>query len=187
MVDKNQLPNIGELIERHKLIIGGVLLSLVIIAGGVLLYRENGLKPKNERRLSQLESNVHSLETDIESLRQQQSLLKSPTGSVEETVSSDASNSVEVAPSVTAPTPAVLGASTSSKQQSSPALSGSVNLNTSSVTELDSLPGIGPTYAQRIVEYRESKGGFKSIEEVMKVKGIGQKTFDKFKDKITIQ
>lgn len=63
---------------------------------------------------------------------------------------------------------------------------GLVNINTASQNELDSLPGIGPAYAQRIIDYRESHGGFKSIEEVKNVSGIGQKTFEKIKDKITI-
>jgi competence protein ComEA len=48
------------------------------------------------------------------------------------------------------------------------------------------LPGIGVTYAQRIIDYRNQNGGFGKIEDIMNVKGIGQKTFDKFKDKITV-
>ncbi len=65
-------------------------------------------------------------------------------------------------------------------------VSGKVNLNTASVSELDSLPGIGPAYAQRIIDYRDSSGGFQSIEDVQNVKGIGPKTFEKMKDLITI-
>jgi len=62
---------------------------------------------------------------------------------------------------------------------------GLVNLNTATVEELDALPGIGPTYARRIIEYRETHGSFQSIEEIMQVKGIGQATFEKIKDLIT--
>ncbi len=62
-----------------------------------------------------------------------------------------------------------------------------VNINTASAAALDEcLPGIGPAYAQRIVEYRESHGGFKSIEEIQEVSGIGPKTFEKIKDQITV-
>jgi len=62
-----------------------------------------------------------------------------------------------------------------------------ININTASVGTLDDcLPGIGPAYAQRIIEYRESHGGFKSIEEIQEVRGIGPKTFEKFKDQITV-
>lgn len=63
---------------------------------------------------------------------------------------------------------------------------GKININTASLEELDSLPGIGPTYAQRIIDYRKANGPFSSIEEVTKVKGIGQSTFEKIRDKITI-
>lgn len=63
-----------------------------------------------------------------------------------------------------------------------------VNLNTASVSTLDEcLPGIGPAYAQRIIDYRQSHGGFKSIEEIQQVSGIGPKTFEKIKDQITIE
>src|SRR5699024_8534870 len=47
-----------------------------------------------------------------------------------------------------------------------------VNINTANVNELDNLPGIGPSLAQRIIEYREENGNFKSIEELQNVKGI---------------
>ena len=75
----------------------------------------------------------------------------------------------------------VAGDSTSSDE-----VSGQININTASASELDSLPGIGTTYAQRIIDYREANGGFKSIEEIENVKGIGPATFDKMKDQITI-
>ena len=65
-------------------------------------------------------------------------------------------------------------------------VSSKININTASAAELDKLPGIGPTYAQRIIEYRESKGGFKSISEIQNIKGIGPKTFEKLKDMIEI-
>ncbi|MDD5530488.1 MAG: helix-hairpin-helix domain-containing protein [bacterium] len=62
-----------------------------------------------------------------------------------------------------------------------------ININTASIEELISLPGVGPVYAQRIVDYREKKGKFKSIEEIINIYGIGQKRFDKLKDKITVE
>lgn len=62
-----------------------------------------------------------------------------------------------------------------------------VNINTASAATLDEcLPGIGPAYAQRIIEYRESHGGFKTIEEIQEVQGIGPKTFEKIKDQIAV-
>jgi len=63
---------------------------------------------------------------------------------------------------------------------------GKININTATLDQLDTLSGIGPSKAQAIVDYRNSQGGFKSTEELMNVKGIGQATFDKIKDQITI-
>lgn len=53
-----------------------------------------------------------------------------------------------------------------------------ININTATSEQLQTLKGIGVTYAQRIINYRESKGGFKAIEELLKVKGIGKKRLD---------
>lgn len=63
---------------------------------------------------------------------------------------------------------------------------GLVDINSASVSRLTDLPGIGESKARAIVEYRKQNGGFRSREELMKVKGIGQKTFDKLKERITI-
>lgn len=61
-----------------------------------------------------------------------------------------------------------------------------VNLNTASKTQLKSLKGIGPSAAQKIIDYRADFGGFAAIEDVMHIKGIGQGTFDKFRADITV-
>ncbi len=75
----------------------------------------------------------------------------------------------------------------SSKEDSSaPQVSGLVNINTASAEELDSLPGIGPVLAERILAYREQIGTFTSLEQLKEVSGIGDKTFEDFKDSITL-
>ena len=61
-----------------------------------------------------------------------------------------------------------------------------VNINTAAVDELQTLPGIGKAYAERIVEYRQKNGPFKKVEDLMNVKGIGEKSFERLKDRITI-
>jgi competence protein ComEA len=60
-----------------------------------------------------------------------------------------------------------------------------VNINTASAEELDNLPGIGPTIAQRIVEYREANGSFQTIDDLMNVSGIGPSTFENIKELIS--
>ena len=62
----------------------------------------------------------------------------------------------------------------------------SVNINTASAAELDALPGIGAKTAALIVEYRQKNGPFKKIEELMNVRGVGEKSFLKLKPQIII-
>lgn len=61
-----------------------------------------------------------------------------------------------------------------------------VDLNTADAETLELLPGIGPTIAARIVEYRNKNGGFDTADELMEVSGIGEKTYEKVKDMITV-
>ena len=63
---------------------------------------------------------------------------------------------------------------------------GKVNLNTSTKTELTSLPGIGPALAERILIYRQDYGFFQSIDDLSKVKGIGKKTLERLRDLVYI-
>ncbi|MDI3534201.1 MAG: competence protein ComEA [Thermosediminibacterales bacterium] len=61
-----------------------------------------------------------------------------------------------------------------------------ININSAGVSELETLPGIGPALAQRIVDYREKHGKFKSIEELSEVSGIGPKRLDDIRDLIKV-
>ena len=61
-----------------------------------------------------------------------------------------------------------------------------VNINSAGVDELVTLPGIGKAYAERIVEYRQKNGPFKKVEDILNVRGIGEKTFDRIKDRLTL-
>jgi comEA protein len=72
------------------------------------------------------------------------------------------------------------------KSASTPASTEKINLNSATVEQLESLPGIGPAMAKTIVEHRTKVGKFNRIEEIMKVKGIGEKKFQKIKDRLTV-
>jgi competence protein ComEA len=61
-----------------------------------------------------------------------------------------------------------------------------ININTASQAELESLPGIGPTSAQKIIEYREANGPFLNTEDIINVQGIGTGTYERIKDLITV-
>jgi competence protein ComEA len=68
-----------------------------------------------------------------------------------------------------------------------PASTGALlNLNAATAADLEKLPGVGPAMATRILEYRQKSGGFKKIEELMNVQGIGEKNFLRLKPLITI-
>lgn len=63
---------------------------------------------------------------------------------------------------------------------------GPVNINTAGEDELRSLTGIGPVLAQRIIDYREANGPFRSVEELLEVSGIGEATLEKFREDVVI-
>jgi comEA protein len=71
-----------------------------------------------------------------------------------------------------------------SKSQASSELR--IDLNTATREELTELPGVGDTVAARIIAYRDENGGFEKIEEIMNVRGIGEKTFLKFRDRLYV-
>lgn len=61
-----------------------------------------------------------------------------------------------------------------------------ININKANLQELESIPGVGPATAKNIIEYREKYGGFADINEIKNVKRIGDKTYEKLKDHITV-
>ena len=61
-----------------------------------------------------------------------------------------------------------------------------VDINTATLDELQTLSGIGPVIAQRIIDYRTENGAFTSIDDLLNVKGIGEATLNKFRDRVTV-
>lgn len=65
-------------------------------------------------------------------------------------------------------------------------VTGTININTAPAVDLQKLPGVGAKTAARIIEYRQKNGPFKKIEELMNVRGVGEKNFLKLKPLITV-
>src|SRR3954468_5842033 len=61
-----------------------------------------------------------------------------------------------------------------------------INLNSATAEQLATIPGVGPKMAERIIDYRQKNGGFKKIEDLMNVSGVGEKSFLKMKPLITV-
>ena len=162
-----------EFLEKYRFYIGGTLLVAIVLGGAILLWRENYWKPGLEDRISSYESRISELEEEVSNIE----IGNTADSVTAETPSEPTAETGEVA-GAEAPT------TTTTTKTVTPV--GKINLNTASATQLDTLPGIGPAYAGRIIDYRNANGGFKTIEEVQNVKGIGPKTFDKMKDMISI-
>jgi len=84
------------------------------------------------------------------------------------------------------PSPTPIAGSPGLGAESTKAGLGLININTASAAELDALPGIGSAYARRIIAYRKAHGPFASPDQIMQVKGIGKATYEKIKDRITV-
>lgn len=90
------------------------------------------------------------------------------------------------------PTEAEVAAMSATQSQSVEAVPGSgnagsvINLNTATLEQLDTLPGIGPALAQRILDWRSANGGFGSVDQLGEVSGIGSKLFDRLRSLVTV-
>lgn len=146
----------SEFIEKNRLYIG-IILVLVILAGsGILLW---------QKQVGNIFSSDQSEE--IANLQQENQDLRNKIAELENKIKSE--GSVE-----------------SGAVKSVQSVSNKININSADSKTLETLPGIGSTRAQQIIDYREKQGGFKTIEEIKNIQGIGEKTFLKLKDLITV-
>lgn len=158
--------------ENMKFVAVGALV-VAMLAGSALLFwqiQKQNQPVKVSSDQSEVKKQIDDLNTQIASLNQavkDAQKVETSESTVKTTTKSEGT---------------VAGAST----ESSTEVSGIININSASLEELDVLPGIGPAYAQKIIDYREANGGFKTIDEIQNVKGIGPKTFEKMKDQITV-
>lgn len=188
---------ISDLIYKNKTIIGGILILIIVFGALLLIFARD--KEKEEIKITKSQdSNIVII--DIEGAVNNPGIYKLEIGSLiqdainlaggltdeadHDRIAKDINRAQELKngqkiylpPKSSVPQGSVSGTETS----------GMININTAGAEELDSLPGIGPAYAQRIIDYRVENGGFSSIEGIMEVRGIGEKTFEKIKDRITI-
>ena len=87
---------------------------------------------------------------------------------------------------VAAGTGSAAGGSTASAAGTAAVPGAPVNINTASLEELDALSGVGPSTAQKIIDYRTASGPFKTIDDIKNVSGIGDAKFAAMKDSITV-
>jgi competence protein ComEA len=161
-----------KLFEKFRVQIG-LILSLILVASlAFLLYNQNQVK------LVSSQKNV-STEVELANLKKENEYLKSQLESINKQ-NSEPNNTIGSTSNV------VTASSTKTTSQKSSSVSSLININSASNAQLDTLPGIGPTKAQAIIDYRNSSGKFITIEDIMKVSGIGQATFDKMKSLITV-
>ena len=182
-----------DFIYKHKTIIGIILVIIIALGAGSIIYSTE--KSKDNLRTS---DEKIELSIDIEGAVKNPGVYTLKNGGLIQDAINAAGGLLETAdnelvakdinraeplknnqkiniPFKVEAAPQVAGEETSNK----------ININTATIEQLDTLPGIGPVYAQRIIDYRKKKS-FSSLEEIMEIQGIGEKTFEKFKDLITI-
>lgn len=186
---------INEFIDKYKLIISGILILIILISGGYLLFtnRNNGnveiIDPDSNKNGAILKVDVEGAVKNpgVYNLKPEDRIedaIKAAGGPLPEADLSKVSKGL--AAKVTDGEKIIIPYGSSSSVSSNSEQGDKVNINTASLAELDTLPGVGEATAQKIIDYREQNGYFTSIEDIMNVSGIGEVKFEKIKDMITI-
>ena len=158
-------------IDRFRTPITVIIVAAIIAGSGVLAFRSLQLRTL----VSQVSADTTSSQ-EIESLKNTQAQLEQQLTSLK--AQADALPATQETSSTTA-----TSVDNSATQQSQ---GGLVHLNSADEAALDTLPGIGPSKAQAILDYRNAHGPFKSLDDLTNVKGIGDSTLAKIKPQLTL-
>ena len=162
-------------IEKHKVWIGALLITAVTAESAYLLWRKNYLEPSIVKRISAMEERLDSFQNSDPG----PGIIKPL--DIDKVLSESKSSDQKKEESKTA-----VAQPDKVTDKVSNTKNGKVNINNASIAELDTLPRVGISTANKIIEYRQKSGGFKTIEEIKNVKGIGDATFNQMKDRIAI-
>lgn len=199
-------------LEKYRLHIG-IALILIMVGSGIFLFRSNKADSKLEIKEPKEEKTVSKIQVDIEGAVKNPGVYELAEGSILEDLIKAAGGFTEnvdqplVAQTVNRAQKLkdgdkfyipILGDEVSAQAARGGVTldqdyggvqgtqTGKININIASQSEIETLPGIGPVKASAIIAYRDSHNGFKSIEEIKNVKGIGDSTFEKIKDLIIV-
>ena len=168
---------------------GKLCLLLFLLCSALYLFlsvKERGEKVLYQGRAGEQSEAADVMEKETEAMEKETEAMEKETDAMEKETESAAENSSHAIQDAEDETE-----NTTVKEQVkelvSEKKSGKININTANSEELQSLKGIGPSTASSIIAYREEYGGFSSIEEIMNVKRIGEKTFAKIKDRISVE
>jgi competence protein ComEA len=188
-----------EFIDKYKFVVSGILIAIILVSAGFILFAspkkgEVKIVDPSETKSGQVckvdvegairHPGVYSLSPD----NRVEDAIKAAGGALANADLSKVSNGLaaKISDGQRIMIPFVVDTNSVSEASSTGESDGRININTASLAELDTLPGVGPATAQKIIDYRQQNGSFGSIEDIMKVSGIGQAKFDNMKDKITI-
>lgn len=160
-----------EWVENHRILIGGGLVAAVL-AGAIALSILSRQPQVVEKSIVD-----PAIEEQLVELRQQNDLLRKQIEEINAAKVAGASAKLENKKTVAKQNISAPGAAQSDQ----------ININTADQKALESLPKIGPAIAQRIIDYRVANDGFKTIENIKNVKGIGDKIFEQIKNQIRVE
>ena len=167
---------------------GKFCILLFLLCSALYLFlsvKERGEKVLYQGRAGEQSEAAEAMEKETDAMEKETDVMEKETDAMEKKTESAAENSLHVIQDSEDETENST-VKEQVKELVSENKSGKININTANSEELQSLKGIGPSTASSIIAYREEYGGFSSIEEIMNVKRIGEKTFAKIKDRISV-